>query len=199
MIAKEPKATLLSRTGVAVGRPGAKARFAAHLAGPPSQPSRVERQLTAQTSRPWARSARRTRDRLGRPSARSGRDVEPGRSSTELSTVACAASLDGRPLSGVGVRHGNCISQEGRDKKGTASRRAAMSFAAVVARSTDQGLVFLADPEGRLHWLGAELDAVTFQSLREATRAASRLPARLRAFSLPAGHPPSRAGGSARS
>jgi hypothetical protein len=60
-----------------------------------------------------------------------------------------------------------------------------MSVAAVVARTTDHGLVFLAKPAGRLGWARAEQDAATFQSTREATRAASRLPARLRAFSLP--------------
>ena len=58
--------------------------------------------------------------------------------------------------------------------------------AAVVARTTDQGLVFLANPPGRLGWASAEQDAATFQNTREAMRAASRLPARLRAFSLPA-------------
>jgi hypothetical protein len=61
-----------------------------------------------------------------------------------------------------------------------------MSVAAVVARTTDHGLVFLANPAGRLSWARAERDAATFQNTREATRAASRLPARLRAFSLPA-------------
>jgi hypothetical protein len=60
-----------------------------------------------------------------------------------------------------------------------------MSVAAVVARTTDNGLVFLADSPGKLGWATAERDAATFQSSREATRAASRLPAKLRAFSLP--------------
>jgi hypothetical protein len=58
--------------------------------------------------------------------------------------------------------------------------------AAVVARTTDRGLVFLARPSAGLGWASAEQDAATFQNTREAMRAASRLPARLRAFSLPA-------------
>ena len=61
-----------------------------------------------------------------------------------------------------------------------------MSMAAVVARTTDRGLVFLAHPPTKLGWATAERDAATFQNSREATRAASRLPAKLRAFSLPA-------------
>jgi hypothetical protein len=60
-----------------------------------------------------------------------------------------------------------------------------MSVAAVVARTTERGLVFLADPQDRLGWATAEQDAATFQSTREAMRVASRLPAKLRAFSLP--------------
>lgn len=59
---------------------------------------------------------------------------------------------------------------------------------AVVARTTDEGLVFLANPLGKLGWASTEQDAATFQSTREATRAASQLPAKLRAFALPARH-----------
>jgi hypothetical protein len=59
---------------------------------------------------------------------------------------------------------------------------------AIVARATEHGLVFLAGPEGKPGWAFAERDAATFQNTREAMRAASRLPARLRAFSLPARH-----------
>ena len=62
-----------------------------------------------------------------------------------------------------------------------------MSFAAVVARTTEHGLVFLAHPShGSLAWATAEQDADIFQNAREATRVAVRLPARLRAFALPA-------------
>ena len=57
---------------------------------------------------------------------------------------------------------------------------------AVVARATEHGLLFLADPQGKPGWAFAERDAATFLNTREAMRAASRLPARLRAFSLPA-------------
>jgi hypothetical protein len=56
---------------------------------------------------------------------------------------------------------------------------------AVVARATERGLVFLADPQGTPGWAIAEQDAATFQNTREAMRAASRLPAKLRAFSMP--------------
>ena len=57
---------------------------------------------------------------------------------------------------------------------------------AVVARATEHGLLFLADPQRKPGWALAERDAATFQSTREAMRAAARLPAKLRAFSLPA-------------
>jgi hypothetical protein len=56
---------------------------------------------------------------------------------------------------------------------------------AVVARATEHGLLFLADPQGNPGWAFAERDAAMFQNTREAMRAASRLPAKLRAFSLP--------------
>ncbi len=61
-----------------------------------------------------------------------------------------------------------------------------MSSAAIVARSTGRGLLFLAERNGDPSWAFAERDASTFQNTREAIRAASRLPAKLRAFSLPA-------------
>lgn len=57
---------------------------------------------------------------------------------------------------------------------------------AIVARSTEHGLLFLADPQGQPGWALAERDATMFQNTREAMRAAARLPAKLRAFSLPA-------------
>jgi len=56
---------------------------------------------------------------------------------------------------------------------------------AVVARSTDRGLAFLAHHRGRHDWTTADGDVEVFQSVREATRAAMKLPARLRAFALP--------------
>jgi hypothetical protein len=57
---------------------------------------------------------------------------------------------------------------------------------AIVARATEHGLLFLADPQGTSGWAPAERDAAMFHNTREAMRAAARLPARLRAFSLPA-------------
>jgi hypothetical protein len=44
------------------------------------------------------------------------------------------------------------------------------------------GLEYLADRDS---WTGATHEAARFQNVREATRAAMRLPSRLRAFALP--------------
>ena len=44
---------------------------------------------------------------------------------------------------------------------------------AVVARATEHGLLFLADPQGKPGWAFAERDAATFLNTREAMRAAS--------------------------
>lgn len=56
---------------------------------------------------------------------------------------------------------------------------------AIVARTRLEGLEYLVHTHGRLDWAALEGDAERFQSLREATRTAMRLPARLRAFALP--------------
>jgi hypothetical protein len=60
-----------------------------------------------------------------------------------------------------------------------------MSSLAVVARTTDHGLAFLAHSTGRTDWTAAGANAAIFASIREATRAALRLPGRYRAFALP--------------
>lgn len=39
--------------------------------------------------------------------------------------------------------------------------------------------------DGAMEWVAAQCDATPFASMREATRHATRLPARLRAFGLP--------------
>ncbi len=58
------------------------------------------------------------------------------------------------------------------------------SAVVVVARSKLDGLEYLADG-ARDAWVEATDLAATFQSVREATRAAMRLPSRFRAFALP--------------
>jgi hypothetical protein len=59
-----------------------------------------------------------------------------------------------------------------------------MASAVVVARTKLDGLEYLA--EGVLDgWTEATHLAVRFQNVREATRAAMRLPSRFRAFALP--------------
>ena len=62
-----------------------------------------------------------------------------------------------------------------------------MSSSAVVARATDRGLAFLTHSYDRVDWTAVGADADTFSSIREATRAAMRLPSRYRAFALPGG------------
>jgi hypothetical protein len=59
-----------------------------------------------------------------------------------------------------------------------------MASAVVVARTKLDGLEYLADGV-REGWTGATCEAARFQNVREATRAAMRLPSRLRAFALP--------------
>ncbi|MFI4966857.1 MAG: hypothetical protein ACHP9T_16015 [Caulobacterales bacterium] len=61
-----------------------------------------------------------------------------------------------------------------------------MAFAAVVARTSPQGMEYLVRETGRGEWAAAAHNAARFQNLREATRAAMRLPGALRAFALPA-------------
>ena len=59
-----------------------------------------------------------------------------------------------------------------------------MATSVVVARTKTDGLEYLADG-GRAVWTDAEQLALQFQTVREATRAAMRLPSRMRAFALP--------------
>jgi hypothetical protein len=59
-----------------------------------------------------------------------------------------------------------------------------MASAVVVARNKIDGLEYLADG-AREVWTEARHLAARFQNVREATRAAMRLPSRLRAFALP--------------
>jgi len=61
-----------------------------------------------------------------------------------------------------------------------------MAFAAVVARTSQNGLEYLVRETGRAEWGVNAQGAARFQNLREATRAAMRLPSGLRAYALPA-------------
>ena len=61
-----------------------------------------------------------------------------------------------------------------------------MAFAAVVARTSPQGMEYLVRDTGRAEWATAAQAAARFETLREATRAALRLPSALRAYGLPA-------------
>jgi hypothetical protein len=60
-----------------------------------------------------------------------------------------------------------------------------MANAAVVARTRLNGLEYLVQTTGTTEWaVNAQL-AARFETVREATRAAMRLPSTLRAFALP--------------
>ena len=59
-----------------------------------------------------------------------------------------------------------------------------MALAAVVARTKLDGLEYLAD-SALDAWTSVAQQATRFDTLREATRAAMRLPNRFRAFALP--------------
>jgi hypothetical protein len=61
-----------------------------------------------------------------------------------------------------------------------------MAFAAVVARTSLNGIEYLVGDAGNTKWAPVAQGAARFQNLREATRAAMRLPSGLRAFALPA-------------
>ena len=61
-----------------------------------------------------------------------------------------------------------------------------MALAAVVARTSQNGMEYLVGETGRPEWAINALAAARFQNLREATRAAMRLPSALRAYALPA-------------
>ena len=60
-----------------------------------------------------------------------------------------------------------------------------MALAAVVARTKLDGLEYLTD-SALDAWTSASDLATRFETIREATRAAMRLPSRFRAFALPA-------------
>jgi hypothetical protein len=60
-----------------------------------------------------------------------------------------------------------------------------MAFAAVVARTSLNGLEYLERETGRAQWVVSAQRAVRFQNIREATRAALRLPGSMRAFAFP--------------
>ena len=60
-----------------------------------------------------------------------------------------------------------------------------MAFAAVVARTSLNGLEYLERETGRAQWVVSAQCAVRFQNIREATRAALRLPGSMRAFAFP--------------
>jgi len=59
-----------------------------------------------------------------------------------------------------------------------------MATSVVVARSKTNGLEYLAEGR-RVVWTDVEKAAAQFQTVREATRAAMRLPSRFRAFAFP--------------
>jgi hypothetical protein len=61
-----------------------------------------------------------------------------------------------------------------------------MAFAAVVARTSQNGLEYLVCETGRTEWAPAVQSAAHFQTFRDATRAAMRLPSTFRAYALPA-------------
>lgn len=62
-----------------------------------------------------------------------------------------------------------------------------MASLAVVARNSSDRLEYLVRKAGPAEWAANAEVAARFESLREATRAAMRLPANMRAFALPAG------------
>jgi hypothetical protein len=63
-----------------------------------------------------------------------------------------------------------------------------MAFNAVVARTSPSGsgLQYLVSNLGRCEWAENASRAARYQTLRDATREAMRLPSGLRAFALPA-------------
>lgn len=63
------------------------------------------------------------------------------------------------------------------------------AFVARIADYAGDGPAYLRLAEdGAMEWVAAQSDATPFPSMREATRHATRLPARLRAFGLPLRH-----------
>lgn len=60
-----------------------------------------------------------------------------------------------------------------------------MASSVVVARNQADRLEYLAPDDARVAWTEASHMAQQFQTVRDATRAAMRLPSRFRAFALP--------------
>ena len=60
-----------------------------------------------------------------------------------------------------------------------------MASSVVVARTNTTGLEYLAQDDARVAWTDTSDLAQQFGTVRDATRAAMRLPSRLRAFALP--------------
>jgi hypothetical protein len=61
-----------------------------------------------------------------------------------------------------------------------------MAVAAVVARTSQNGMEYLVRETGQPEWGPVAQAAARFQTFREATRAAMRLPSSMRAYALPA-------------
>jgi hypothetical protein len=61
-----------------------------------------------------------------------------------------------------------------------------MSSSAIVARTRATGIEYLRRDGNAVSWSQRPQFAVRFANVREATRAAMRLPSRLRAYALPA-------------
>jgi hypothetical protein len=61
-----------------------------------------------------------------------------------------------------------------------------MAAPALIARTAASGLEYLALAAGQKRWVNREVEASLFVNVREATRTAMLLPARLRAYALPA-------------
>lgn len=60
------------------------------------------------------------------------------------------------------------------------------AFVARIADYTADGPVYLRlGEDGAIDWASSQTEATAFPSMREATRHATRLPARLRAFGVP--------------
>ncbi len=61
-----------------------------------------------------------------------------------------------------------------------------MASVAVVARTSPKGMEYLVSNLGRCEWAESAAAAARYQTLRDATREAMRLPSALKAFALPA-------------
>ncbi len=61
-----------------------------------------------------------------------------------------------------------------------------MALAAVVARTSLNGMEYLVRDTGRAEWAINAQAAARFQTFRDATRAALRLPSSFKAYALPA-------------